>query len=91
MDNKIVFGIMNIIFNSIGVPSFMTGNKQRGIKTILFGILIVPAIINAIKGIINGINILKMSDEDFAAADKASLVSAIPAPKAEEATEEAAE
>jgi TM2 domain-containing membrane protein YozV len=93
MDNKIVFGILNIMFNSIGVPSFLVGDKSRGIKTIIFGILIVPAILNAIKGIINGIKIIKMDDEEFAAADKASLIDAIPVPKAaeEEEVEEAAE
>lgn len=85
MDNKILFGVMTIIFNSIGVPSFMTGNKNRGIKTIIFGIITIGVIgiINEIKGIINGIKILKMTDEEFAVADKASLIDAIPAPKAE--------
>lgn len=85
MDNKILFGVMTIIFNSIGVPSFMTGNKNRGIKTIIFGIITIGVIgiINEIKGIINGIKILKMTDEEFAAADKAALIDAIPAQKAE--------
>lgn len=95
MDNKIVFGIMNIIFNQIGVPSFMVKDVSRGVKTIIFGIITlgIIAIINVIKGIINGIKILKMDDEEFAAADKASLIDAIPAAKVaeEEEVEEAAE
>lgn len=79
MDNKIVFGIMNILFNSIGVPSFLVGDKKRGVGTILFGIytIFIGFIINAIKGIINGIKILKMTDEEFAAADKSSLICAM--------------
>ena len=83
--NKIVFGIMSILFNAVGVPSFMTGNKSRGIKSIIFGIITlgVIAIINEIMGIIAGIKILTMSDEAFAAADKAALIKAIPGPKAE--------
>lgn len=96
MDNKIVFGIMNIIFNHIGVPSFLVKDVSRGVKTIIFGIITfgIIAIINVIKGIINGIKILKMDDEEFAAADKASLIDAIPAAKVvadEEEVEEAAE
>ena len=85
MDNKIAFGVLTILFNSIGVPSFMTGNTKRGILSIVFGVITfgIIAFINAIKGIIAGIKILQMSDEEFAAADKASLVNAIPAPKAE--------
>ena len=77
--NKIVFGIMTIIFNEYGVPSFMNKNIKKGILTIVSGIITlgVVAIINFIKGIINGIKILKMTDEEFAAADKAALVDAI--------------
>ena len=81
MDNKIVFGVLTIMFNQLGVPSFLVKDTKRGIKTIIFNILVVPAIINFIKGIIGGINILKMTDEDFAAADKATLIDAIPGDK----------
>lgn len=90
MDNKILFGVMSIIFNHLGVPSFLVGDKKRGIKTIIFGIITIGiiAIINLIKGIIAGVKILKMTDEEFAAADKASLIDAIPAKKAEEETAE---
>ncbi len=83
MDNKIVFGVMTIIFNSYGVPSFMVKETKRGIKTIIFGIITlgIIGIINFIKGIINGINILKMTDEEFAAADKVALIDALPGSK----------
>ena len=85
MDNKIAFGVLTILFNYIGVPSFMTGNTKRGILSIVFGVITLGIIgfINFVKGIIAGIKILQMTDEEFAAADKASLVNAIPAPKAE--------
>lgn len=79
--NKIVFGIMTIIFNQIGVPNFMIGDTKTGVKKIIFGVITlgVIAIINLIKGIIKGIEILKMSDAEFEAADKASLIVGIPA------------
>ncbi len=79
MDNRIVFGIMTIIFNAIGVPCFMAGKTKAGILRIVFGLISfgVIELINAIMGIILGINILKMSDEDFA-AQKETLFSGIP-------------
>ncbi len=87
MDNRILFGIMTIIFNAIGVPCFMVGNTKDGILRIVFGIIScgVIEIINIITGIIQGIKILQMTDEDFAAADKADLIVGIPTskPKAE--------
>ena len=83
MNNKIVFGIMTIIFNELGVPSFMVKDTKRGVKTIIFGIITlgIISLINFIKGIINGIKILKMTDEEFAAADKAALIDALPGSK----------
>ena len=69
MDNKILFGVMCIIFNAIGVPCFMQGHKKAGILRIVlfcctFGIV---GLINEIMGIILGIKVLTMSDEDFEA------------------------
>ena len=83
MENKILFGIMTIIFNSIGVPCFMAGKTKAGILRIVLGIITFGIItfINEIMGIIKGIQILCMSDEDYAAADKASLLSGIPSGK----------
>lgn len=67
MDNKILFGIMCIVFNMYGVPCFMQGKVKTGIWRIVlayitFGVI---GIINAIKGIILGIQVLKMSDEEY--------------------------
>ena len=80
MDNKILFGIMTIIFNSVGVPCFMQGNVGKGIARIIVGIVScgVVAVINEIKGIILGIQILKMSDEEYA-EKKGTLDSGVPA------------
>ena len=80
MDNKTLFAIMCIIFNQIGVPCFMQGNKEKGIKRIIFGVIScgVIAIINAVKGIIMGIQILQMSDEEYE-AKKGTFDSGIPA------------
>lgn len=67
MDNKILFGIMTIIFNSIGVPCFMQGRVGTGIWRIVLGVVTcgIIGIINEIMGIILGIQILKMSDEEY--------------------------
>ena len=65
--NRTTFGVMCILFNAIGVPCFMQGNTTLGVKRIFANILIVPFYINLIKGIILGINVLKMTDEEFEA------------------------
>ena len=80
MDNRILYGIMVLIFNCIGVPCFMRGQNSVGIKRIVFGIIScgVIMIINEIKGIILGIQILTMSDEEFN-EKKDTLDSGIPA------------
>ena len=79
MENRVLFGIMCIIFNSIGVPCFMQGRVKAGILRIVLGIVTcdVIAIINMIKGIILGIKVLKMTDEEYNEV-KATLASGIP-------------
>lgn len=81
--NKIVFGILTIIFNDYGVPNFIAGDVKTGILKIVLGVVTfgVIAIINFIRGIFQGIKILKMTDEEFAAADLKTLVVGIPAIK----------
>ena len=83
MDNKVLFGVMTIIFNSIGVPCFMQGKTKAGVLRIVLGIVTcgVISIINEIMGIIQGIKILCMSDEEYAAADKATLLKGVPSGK----------
>ena len=80
MDNRVLFGVICILFNHLGIPCFMMGNVGKGIKRILFGFLTcgVIAVINFIKGIIMGIEILKMTDEEYA-AKKGTFDSGIPA------------
>ena len=80
MDNRVLFAIMCILFNSYGVPCFMQGDAGKGVKRIILGVVTcgVIAIINAIKGIIMGIQILKMTDEEYA-AKKGTFDSGIPA------------
>ena len=80
MDNRIAFGILTILFNSYGVPCFLQGNASKGVKRIIFGVITcgVIAIINVVKGIILGIEILKMSDEEYE-AKKGTFDSGIPA------------
>ena len=83
MENKILFGIMTIIFNSYGVPCFMQRKIKAGILRILLGYITfgVIGVINVILGIIQGVKILRMSDEEYAAADKATLLSGVPSGK----------
>lgn len=80
MDNKVLFGVMTIIFNSIGVPCFMMGKTRAGIIRIVLSIVTcgVIGVINEVMGIIQGIKILCMSDEEYAAADKETLLMGIP-------------
>lgn len=65
--NKIAFGILTIVFNSVGVPCFIQKQIKTGILRIVLGIVScgVIGIINEIKGIFLGISVLKMSDEEF--------------------------
>ncbi len=79
MDNRVLFGVMCIIFNSIGVPCFMQGRVKTGILRIVLGVVTcgVIEIINFIKGIILGVKVLKMTDEEFNAV-KDTLSSGIP-------------
>ena len=79
MDNKILYGIMCIIFNSIGVPCFMRGDVKTGILRIVlscvtFGVI---GLINEIMGIIMGVKILCMTDEEFA-EKKETLLMGVP-------------
>lgn len=81
--NKTVFGILTILMNAIGVPAFMTGNVKGGIIAIVLYFVTcgIVGIINFIKGVLGGIKILKMTEEEFEAADKATLVDCIGAGK----------
>ena len=83
MDNKILFGILTILFNGIGVPCFMVGNTKKGVLAIVWYLvgfitfINVIAWIDFIMGIIAAIKIFQMTDEEYAAADKAELVKVI--------------
>ena len=83
MDNRVLYGIMTLIFNSIGVPCFMQGKTKAGVLRIVLGIVTcgVISFINEIMGIIQGIKILCMSDEEYAAADKSTLLLGVPSGK----------
>ena len=80
MDNRILFGIMCIIFNSYGVPCFMQKQIKTGILRIVLAVVTfgVIGIINVVKGIILGVQVLKMTDEEYA-EKKYTLTSGIPA------------
>ena len=80
MDNKITFGIMCIIFNSIGVPCFMQGQTKAGILRIVLNFVTcgVIGVINTVMGIILGIQVLNMTDEEYE-AQKGNIAKGIPA------------
>ena len=82
MDNRVLFAVMCIIFNSYGVPCFMQGRTKDGIMRIVLAVVTfgIVGIINMIKGIFLGIEVLKMSDEEFE-EKKNTLDSGIPAAK----------
>lgn len=69
MNNRTLFGVLSILFNSIGVPSFMNGYILQGVLRIVLSLctLNIGAIIFFIIGLINGIKILQMSDAEFEA------------------------
>ena len=83
MDNKILFGILTILFNCIGVPCFMVGNTKKGVLAIVWYLVGFITVVNVIAwidfimGIIAALKIFQMSDEEYAAADKAELVKVI--------------
>ena len=80
MNNRILFGIMCIIFNAYGVPCFMQGRIKAGVWRIILGIITcdIMFVVNLIFGIFLGIKVLKMTDEEFEAT-KYTLASGIPA------------
>ena len=82
MNNRVLFGVMCILFNSYGVPCFMQGKTKAGIMRIVLGCVTfgIVGIINVVKGILLGIKVLKMTDEEFE-AQKNTLDSGIPAAK----------
>lgn len=79
MDNRVLYGIMTLIFNAVGVPCFMQGKVKAGILRIVLGVVTcgIIGLINEIMGIILGIKILTMSDEQFA-EQKATLLKGVP-------------
>ena len=67
MNNRVLFGVMCILFNSYGVPCFMQGNVKAGILRIVLGVVTcgILGLVNGIMGILLGIEVLKMTDEEF--------------------------
>lgn len=68
MDNRVLFGVLTILFNCYGIPCFLQGNVKAGILRIVYNFIScgIIGIINLIKGIMLGIEILKMTDEEYA-------------------------
>ena len=67
MENKVLFGIMTLIFNCVGVPQFMKGDIGKGILHIVLSFCTcgVGEVVLFILGLIEGIKILKMSEAEY--------------------------
>ena len=67
--NRTTYGILTLLLNAYGVPCFIKGDVKTGILRIvlMFVTCSIIGLINAVQGIILGIKILKMTDEEFAA------------------------
>ncbi len=67
--SKTVFGVLAILFNWAGVPCFIQGKVGKGILHIILSCVTcgVAWLIYFIKGIILGVKVFKMTDEEFAA------------------------
>ena len=65
MNNKVLFGVLTILFNAYGVPCFMQGQVKTGVLRIVLAIVTfgVIAIINLVKGIILAIKIFNMTEQ----------------------------
>lgn len=89
--NKTTFGILTILFGSYGVHNFIQGDAKTGILKIVLAFVTCGIIgfINAIFGIILGIKVLQMTDEEYTAA-YGTIDAGIPKMKVA-AAEEAAE
>lgn len=77
--NKTTYGVLVLLLNGYGMASFLNGNTNKGIFTIVssFITLGILGFVNAIKGILMGIKILQMTDEEFETADKATFEDSI--------------
>ncbi len=70
--NKTVFGILAILFNGFGVPSFLVGNTKQGVLHIVLSVVLsflgvgfVFSVIFFVYGLLAGIKALQMTDEEF--------------------------
>lgn len=79
MENKALFAVICILLNQFGVPCFMQGKTKTAIvqlvSTLLFPWVFAP--INFVLGVIVGIEIFQMSDEDYN-AKKGTFIKAFP-------------
>ena len=79
MGNKFLFAVITVFTNHLGIPAFMQGRKKTGLVRLIltfvtFGIC---GFINGIMGILLGIKIMGMSNEDFE-EEKFTLDAGIP-------------
>lgn len=76
--NKTVYGVLTILLNQFGFNKWVAGETKSAIIRTILGFVPVLSLINFVMGILLGIEILQLSDEEFE-AKKASLDKYIPA------------
>ena len=68
-DKKITAGILAILLGGLGIHKFILGYRSAGLimllVSILGAILIIPAVVMSIIGLVEGIIYLTKDDEDF--------------------------
>ena len=68
-DKKITAGILAILLGGLGIHKFILGYRSAGLimllVSILGAILIIPAVVMGIIGLVEGIIYLTKDDEDF--------------------------
>lgn len=62
-DQRILCGIIAILFGSLGIHNFILGEWKKGVLHIILFVLAIPAIVSAIWGIVEGVRILNRSYE----------------------------
>ena len=65
--NKVTAGVLAIVLGAYGAQYFYMGNTEKALLRLLLSIFIpVCAVVFEIMGIVEGVKILSMSDEEFA-------------------------
>ena len=67
MGNKFIFAVISVFTNGIGIPAFLQGKKKTGLVRLILAFVTfgICGFINGILGILQGIQVMMMSNEEF--------------------------